>query len=150
MCLLVADRENHKRPDFFSKSWTLHSLLRNWHLQGCHTFKVWMALPTKYHPWSLFPSDGRDLNVWTSTWYFHSYILFSGIFCYVSKNHFPLYPKVRGSQFWQHGDQDIDWETFFYLLVYLPDLVNNVIYRLSKKKQQHASLINKEYLYVRV
>lgn len=54
-------------------------------------------------------------------------------FAVFQKNPFPLYPKVRGSQFWQHGDQDIDWEIFFYLLAYFPGLVSNGIYRLSKK-----------------
>lgn len=103
-----------------------------------------------------FPMWWERPEWWTNTWYFRSYILLSGIFCYASKNHFP---KVRGSQFCQHGDQDNDWETFFYHLVYHPDLVSNVIYRPSKKTKQTQPkktkptiackfLINKEYLYV--
>ena len=107
----------------------------------------------------IFPFDETDLIIWTSTWYFHGYISFSEVFCYVSKNLFPLYPKVKGSQLWQHGDQNIGWETFSHL-VYLPDLVSNVIYTLSKKKKKnnhqkknqtaaaYKSLINKEYLHV--
>lgn len=70
--------------------------------------QVRMALPTKYHPRSLLPFDERVLSVSTSTWYFHSSIYSQEYFPMFQKNAFQWQPEIRGSQFLQHGDQDID------------------------------------------
>lgn len=63
----------------------------------------------------------------------------TSIVMFYCQEHFTMFKKffpfiaIRGSQFCQHGDHGIDWEMVFSLLVYLPDLASNVIYRLSKK-----------------